>query len=197
MGLHITFVVSKAATREMKAFILVAFVFALASAKPDFDPCPGFTNEVVNPLHVSIGPDPLVAKKGQPVNIHFDATVVKTLEVGGKIQVKMVKDGIPIPCIPVPGIPIKVGSCTFGGQEILDIMPKEWCEKYSSNGCKLPLQPGFYGDKNPNHHETMVLPDIPAILAPLLKGNLKVEVKVFQPDSTEVVCVQNTLTITA
>jgi len=179
------------------ALVVLAGLVALAKADTDFQTCPGFSNDAwVNPIHVSISPDPLVAKKGQEVHIHFDVNLIQTLEVGNTIKITMNKGGVPLPCVTVPGLPIKLGSCSFDGQEILDLLPKEWCDKYAKSGCKLPLKPGFYGDSNPKGFAAVTIPDIPSILVPILSGDLTVKAQVVQ-DGTEVICVQNTVHITA
>merc|ERR1711973_389755 len=89
----------------MKTFIAVVAVVALAlsaNAKPDFESCTNFDNTpFANPFHINIKPDPLVVKKGATVKIHFDATLVADLPVGGKIKVELTKEGVPIPCLPV------------------------------------------------------------------------------------------------
>merc|ERR1712189_40803 len=85
-------------TFNMKSFALVLALVAVAVAKPDFEACPGFEdNTFVNPWKLTINPDPIVAKEGESVEIHFDATVLKTLPVGNKGEFKMVKSGIPLP----------------------------------------------------------------------------------------------------
>merc|ERR1712198_668263 len=97
-------------TSKMKSFALVLALVAVAVAKPDFEACPGFEdNTFVNPWKLTINPDPIVAKEGESVEIHFDATVLKTLPVGTKVEFKMVKSGIPLPCLPIPGLPIHPG----------------------------------------------------------------------------------------
>ena len=86
----------------MKTFAIVLALAAVAVAKPDFEACPGFEdNSFVNPWSFTINPDPVVAKEGAEVKIHFDAKILKTLPVGTKIDVKMTKSGLPLPCLPV------------------------------------------------------------------------------------------------
>ena len=86
----------------MKTFAIVLALAAVAVAKPDFEACPGFEdNSFVNPWSFTINPDPVMAKEGAEVKIHFDATILKTLPVGTKIDVKMTKSGLPLPCLPV------------------------------------------------------------------------------------------------
>merc|ERR1712058_22328 len=82
---------------KMKSFALVLALVAVAVAKPDFEACPGFEdNSFVNPWSFTISPDPVMAKEGAEVKIHFDTTILKTLPVGTKIDVKMTKSGLPL-----------------------------------------------------------------------------------------------------
>merc|ERR1712002_962761 len=91
---------------KMKTFALVLALAAVAAAKPDFEACPGFEdNSYVNPWSLTLNPDPIVAKEGAEVKVHFDAKVLKQLTVGTKVDIKMVKDGLPLPCLPVPALP--------------------------------------------------------------------------------------------
>ena len=88
----------------MKTFaaIVLAFAAVAVQADPEFKACAGFEdNSYVDPWKLTINPDPIVAKEGASVSVHFDATVLKTLPVGTKVDFKMVKDGIPLPCLPV------------------------------------------------------------------------------------------------
>ena len=99
----------------------------------------------------------------------------------------------------IPGFPIKVGSCTFDVQEVLDLIPKGMCDKFAPAGqpCTLPLAPGYYGDSDPNGSADVVVPDVPAIIAPLLNGALNVKVKVVDPNGNDMVCLQDKLMIKA
>jgi len=182
----------------MKSFALVLALVAVAVAKPDFDACPGFEdNSFVNPWKLSINPDPIHAKEGASVSIHFDATVLKTLPVGTKVDFKMVKSGVPLPCLPMPGLPIHIGSCSYEAQDLLDLIPADDCKKFAPEGqaCSLPLNPGFYGDKDPNGSKSFVLPAIPFIVRPFLSGDIEVTAKATNADGTEYLCMKNTVTV--
>ena len=52
--------------------------------------------------------------------------------------------------------------------------------------CQLPLNPGTY---HPPAYE-MTIPDVPALVSPLLKGKLDAKIFVQMPDGTETSCVQ-------
>jgi len=182
----------------MKTFALVLALVAVAAAKPDFEACPGFEdNSYVNPWHLSLNPDPVVAKEGAEVKVHFDATVLKTLPVGTKVDIKMVKSGIPLPCLPVPGLPIHIGSCDYSADELLALIPADDCTKFAPAGqaCALPLNPGFYGDKDANGSKSFVLPNIPFIVRPFLSGDIEVTAKAINADGTEYLCMKNTVTV--
>merc|ERR1711951_274162 len=183
---------------KMKSFALVLALVAVAVAKPDFEACPGFEdNTFVNPWKLTINPDPIVAKEGESVEIHFDATVLETLPVGTKVEFKMVKSGIPLPCLPIPGLPIHIGSCSYDAEDLLALITPEDCKKFAPEGqaCSLPLNPGFYGDKDPNGSKAFVLPSIPFIVKPFLSGDIKVTAKATNADGTEYLCMQNTVTV--
>merc|ERR1712108_66055 len=81
----------------------------------------------------------------------------------GRVDIKMVKDGLPLPCLPVPGLPIHVGSCNYDAEDLLALITPEDCKKFAPEGqaCSLPLNPGFYGDHDPNGFKAFVLPNIP------------------------------------
>merc|ERR1712198_666995 len=107
------------------------------------------------------------------------------------------KNGIPLPCLPVPGLPISVGSCKYDANDLLALIPAEDCKTFAPAGqaCALPLNPGFYGDKDPNGSKSLVLPEIPAIIKPFLSGKIAVEAKAMLDDGTEYLCIQNTLEV--
>merc|ERR1712038_1547027 len=70
---------------KMKTFaaIVLAFAAVAVQADPEFKACAGFEdNSYVDPWKLTINPDPIVAKEGASVSVHFDATVLKTLPVG-------------------------------------------------------------------------------------------------------------------
>merc|ERR1712241_52430 len=187
----------------MKTFIALAVVaLALsANAKPDFESCSGFDNTpFVNPFHLSVLPDPVVLKKGQQVKIHFDATLVAELPAGAKISLKLVKEGVPIPCLPIPGVPVKIGSCDYDAETLLDMVPADLCSKFAPAGedCKLPLMAGKYGDQDPNGAAVIDISDaIPAIIKTIVNGDIKVEAKAMDASGNqEFLCIQNTVTIT-
>ena len=88
----------------MKTFaaIVLAFAAVAVQADPEFKACAGFEdNSYVDPWKLTINPDPIVAKEGASVSVHFDATVLKTLPVGTNLDIKLKKNGIPLPCLPV------------------------------------------------------------------------------------------------
>jgi len=184
----------------MKTFfaLAVALFTVSANAAVDFETCTGFDNTpFVSSFVLQVKPDPIVAKEGQEVRIHFNAEIVKTLPAGSTIDVKLIKEGIPLPCLPLPGLPIKVGSCKYEAQELLDLIPKDECDTFAPKGqaCTLPLNPGYYGDKDPNGAAVHVLPEIPAILKPLIKGDISVKAMAYDASGAEILCTQNTLSV--
>merc|ERR1712108_71862 len=111
--------------------IVLAFAAVAVQADPDFKACAGFEdNSYVDPWKLTINPDPIVAKEGESVTVHFDATVLKTLPVGTNLDIKLKKNGIPLPCLPVPGLPISVGSCKYDANDLLALIPAEDCTKF-------------------------------------------------------------------
>merc|ERR1711951_106246 len=100
-------------------------------------------------------------------------TVLKTLPVGTKVDFKMVKSGIPLPCLPIPGLPIHIGSCSYDAEDLLALITPE-----DRNGSKA-----------------FVLPSIPFIVKPFLSGDIKVTAKATNADGTEYLCMQNTVTV--
>merc|ERR1712142_451375 len=185
----------------MKTFIALAVVaLALsANAKPDFESCSGFDNTpFVNPFHLNVLPDPLVIKKGAQVKIHFDATLVAELPAGAKIDVQLVKEGVPIPCLPIPGVPVKIGSCSYDAQTLLDFVPADLCSQFAPEGedCKLPLMAGKYGDQDPNGAAVIdITDDIPALIKTIINGDIKIEAKASDASGTEILCIENTVSI--
>merc|ERR1711974_538790 len=95
-----------------------------------------------NPWSLTLNPDPIVAKEGAEVKVHFDATVLKQLTVGTKVDIKMVKDGLPLPRLPVPGLPIHVGSCNYDAEDLLALITPEDCKKF-------PRRPGLQPSPQP------------------------------------------------
>merc|ERR1712142_789843 len=175
----------------MKTFIALAVVaLALsANAKPDFESCSAFDNTpFVNPFHLNLLPDPLVIKKGAQVKIHFDATLVAELPAGAKIDVQLVKEGVPIPCLPIPGVPVKIGSCSYDAQTLLDFVPADLCSQFAPAGedCKLPLMAGKYGDQDPNGA---------ALIKTIINGDIKIEAKASDASGKEILCIENTVSI--
>merc|ERR1712174_61276 len=171
---------------KMKTFaaIVLAFAAVAVQADPEFKACAGFEdNSYVDPWKLTINPDPIVAKEGASVSVNFD--------------IKLKKNRIPLPCLPVPGLPISVGSCKYDANDLLALIPAEDCKAFAPAGqaCALPHNPGFYGDKDPNGSKSLVLPEIPAIIKPFLSGKIAVEAKAMLDDGTEYLCIQNTLEV--
>merc|ERR1711973_641240 len=153
---------------KMKTFaaIVLAFAAVAVQADPEFKACAGFEdNSYVDPWKLTINPDPIVAKEGASVPVH--------------------------------GLPISVGSCKYDANDLLVLIPAEDCKTFAPAGqaCALPLNPGFYGDKDPNGSKSLVLPEIPAIIKPSLSGKIAVEAKAMLDDGTEYLCIQNTLEV--
>merc|ERR1711970_1615162 len=118
----------------MKTFVALAVLASLALAinadGSDFSDCAGKDNsEFVSAYTLNIKPAPIVAKNG-----------------------KVVKEGVDLPCLPLPDLPIKVGSCKYEAQELLDIVPDDLWATFAPAGQakSLPLNPGKYGDFDPN-----------------------------------------------
>merc|ERR1712042_36318 len=156
------------------------------------DSCTGFDNTpFVNPFHISVNPDPLVIKKGAQVKIHFDATVVSELPAGAKIDVQLVKEGVPIPCLPISGLPVKIGSCSYDVQTLLNLVPADLCSKFFPAGqdCKLPMKPGKYGDQDPNGAATINITDL---IKTIIDGDIEIEAKASDASGKEILCIQNT-----
>merc|ERR1712142_842703 len=166
----------------MKTFIALAVVaLALsANAKPDFESCSAFDNTpFVNPFHLN-------------------ATLVAELPAGAKIDVQLVKEGVPIPCLPIPGVPVKIGSCSYDVQTLLDFVPADMCSQFAPEGedCKLPLMAGKYGDQDPNGAAVIdITDDIPALIKTTINGDIKIEAKASDASGTEILCIENTVSI--
>merc|ERR1711973_667582 len=137
----------------MKTFVVLATLLALAIADgSDFSDCPGKDNSAfVSAYTLNIKPDPIVAKKDQHVQIHFNANVIKAFPAGTTLDFTLEKEGVKLPCLSLPGVPIKVGSCTYEAQQLLDLVPDDLWAKFAPAGQAktLPLNPGKYGDLTP------------------------------------------------
>jgi len=81
----------------------------------------------------------------------------------------------------------------------LDFIPADECSKFAPAGqkCKLPLGPGFYGDKDPNGAAVITLPKIPDIVTNLLSGEVDITIKATDNSGKEILCIHNTLTVKA
>merc|ERR1711893_387357 len=149
---------------KMKTFaaIVLAFAAVAVQADPEFKACAGFEdNSYVDPRKLTIDPDPIVAKEGASVSVHFDATVLKTLPVGTNLDIKLKKNGIPLPCLPVPGLPISVGSCKHDAHDLLALIPAEDCKTFAPapdlrrQGPQRLQVPG--PPRDPRHHQAIPL----------------------------------------
>ena len=88
------------------AFAVFAIVLALSSADDvvHFSDCPDADNSaVVQTWSLTVGPDPIIVQEGKTARIHFDATIKDgaSIPVGSKVELKLTKDRIPIPCLTV------------------------------------------------------------------------------------------------
>merc|ERR1712168_933443 len=179
----------------MKTFVVLATLLALAIADgSDFSDCPGKDNSAfVSAYTLNIKPDPIVAKKDQHVQIHFNANVIKAFPAGTTLDFTLEKEGVKL-----PGVPIKVGSCTYEAQQLLDLVPDDlWAEFAPAGQAKtLPLNPGKYGDFDSSGSIDLVIPDIPAIIVPLIKGDIDVTVN-FNINGENILCADDPLHVTA
>merc|ERR1712212_713406 len=144
--------------------------------------------------HTPSTSSPIQSKKDAEVMIHFNADVVKAFPQGTTLDFKMVKEGIPLPCMAVGDLPFKVGSCTYEAQTLLDVVPDELWKKFAPAGQAkaLPLNPGNYGDFDENGNIKLTIPDIPEIIKPLIKGDITVTVN-FNINGANILCADDTL----
>ena len=101
----------------MKSLILLASLAALTSGRTvqvrsfEYGYCKG-AHELLTFDDISVSPDPLVLATGAEINLHVLVTLLETVNVGTKIKLDMVKEGlifdIPIPCLPI--VDIHIGS---------------------------------------------------------------------------------------
>ena len=80
---------------------------------------------------------------------------------------------------------------------MLDLIPQDLWEAYVPEGQAkaLPLNPGAYGDQEPNGSIAVVLPEIPAIIQPFIDGKVKVKAHVMDADGGNEACLEATLNI--
>ena len=80
---------------------------------------------------------------------------------------------------------------------MLDLIPQDLWEAYVPEGQEksLPLNPGAYGDQEPNGSIAVVLPEIPAIIQPFIDGKVKVKAHVMDADGNNEACLEATLNI--
>merc|ERR1711974_588232 len=90
--------------------------------------------QLCQPMVLDPEPRPHCGQGGSRGQGSFDATVLKQLTVGTKVDIKMVKDGLPLPCLPVPGLPIHVGSCNYDAEDLLALITPEDCKKFAPEG---------------------------------------------------------------
>jgi len=171
-----------------------------ADASTDFRTCAGFDNShLMNPFHISVRPDPLVAKKGKIVDIHADLDLVAQLPVGAKVDLHIKKEGlfgITIPCISVAGVPVKIGSCHYEAQQLLNLVPAATAEKFFPAGQtnQLPLRAGHYGSAQ---DAIITLPEIPGgLIGHLIHGKFDVEIKISNAQNHPILCISDVITIT-
>lgn len=165
---------------------------------------PNNTKSYVDDIDINISPYPIpLSEAGGYVAIHYSFEVINEIPVGSTVQVRLVEQGAiptPLPCFPLPFIPIPVGSCTYQIQDLFDIIkniPIEGtniCKDYfPGNGCQLPMLPGHYGMQPEN--EPLLLPtfNLPEFILHYLIGTWEVKVEVYDENLKELLCVKTML----
>merc|ERR1712142_1050962 len=105
----------------------------------------------------------------------------------------------PDPVVLKKGEQVKIGSCDYDAETLLDMVPADLCSKFAPAGedCKLPLMAGKYGDQDPAGAAVIdITDDIPAIIKTIVNGDIKVEAHAMDASGKEILCIQNTVTIT-
>merc|ERR1711974_572598 len=113
---------------KMKTFALVLALAAVAAAKPDFEACPGFEdNSYVNPWSLTLNPDPIVAKEGAEVKVHFDATVLKQLPWVPRLTSRWSRTDSHFPASQSPASPSTLVPAT-DAEDLLALITPEDCK---------------------------------------------------------------------
>merc|ERR1711963_537215 len=122
----------------MKTFVVLASLLALVIAK-DLD-CKGPINSTfIKDYKLTI------TNQGGKMAMNFNANVIKALPKGTKVKISVVSKGKKVPCKKVPGIPIKLGSCSYDLQKLLNskaLKPLLTAVAPTGQAKSLPLKPG-------------------------------------------------------
>merc|ERR1712226_1793415 len=99
--------------------------------------------------NISVEPFPILAQNGASVTLAVQITLNEPLPEGASVSLDLVLEGIipiKIPCPDIEGV--NLGSCTYAGDELLELAATAGiCPTYFPEGqsCALPLNPGVYG----------------------------------------------------
>merc|ERR1712033_31607 len=143
---------------------------------------------------LTVEPYPVVVADGATITAAITIEILEVVPVGTQISVKIVKEGLinmPLPCLEIDGH--HLGSCDYDGDYLLTVAKDALCgDKYTPGGyfpagqeCKLPLQPGTYGGKDPI---VLTLPALPDIILPFTHGKFHADLKALHEDGSEIGC---------
>merc|ERR1712121_365616 len=110
---------------------------------------------------LTVEPYPVVVADGATITAAITIEILEVVPVGTQISVKIVKEAL---C----GDKYTPGGYFPAGQE-----------------CKLPLQPGTYGGKDPI---VVTLPTLPDIILPFTHGKFHADLKALHEDGSEIGC---------
>jgi len=112
------------------------------------DYCLASSTDFLGPVAIDVTPYPAHVATGSSLTITANIELIKAIEAGSKVSLKLTKLGlipIDIPCLQIGDLPVPIGSCEYEGAlllSILDVCP-EHCPAGQENA--LPFNPGNYG----------------------------------------------------
>jgi len=100
---------------------------------------------------VDVTPYPIHVASGTTLTITANIDVIKAIEVGSVVSLKLTLKGIvdiPIPCLELGDLALPIGSCEYDGEILLNTVSicPDHCPPGQENS--LPLNPGNFGGKS-------------------------------------------------
>jgi hypothetical protein len=112
------------------------------------DYCLASSTDFLGAVSIDVTPYPVHVATGSSLTITANIELIKAIEVGSKVSLKLKKLGLlplDIPCLQLGDLPVPLGSCEYDGALLLSILTvcPEHCPAGQENA--LPLNPGIYG----------------------------------------------------